>query len=166
MQAPSDVFRSRLGSIVARPRWRVTERELARRLDEELGYRLPNSRINEIKRGTRRVLLDDAFAIAAALDVSPINMMIGKDGVNVGSLSLRAEKARRWFRGQSPLRPGSGYYFEEPAARKVTTYKIEQAVIDLVAAWPDDLGAADVALDELEQATKKLRVAVERARTG
>lgn len=53
----------------------VTQADLSARL-ERLGFHLSRAAILEIEKKSRRISLDEALAISAALDVAPVNMIV------------------------------------------------------------------------------------------
>jgi transcriptional regulator with XRE-family HTH domain len=57
----------------------VTLRDLSEKMTET-GHPMAHNTINEIERGARRVDVDDLVALAAALDVSPIDLLGIGDG--------------------------------------------------------------------------------------
>jgi hypothetical protein len=65
--------------------------------------------ITRIERGERKVSLDEAIAIAAVLDIAPVHLFMPIDGDGTVRLAPGLEvdqaKARRWSRGNIPLRP-------------------------------------------------------------
>lgn len=65
---PSDTFARRLRS--ERERLGVTQTALARRIARILNQNVDPSVVNRIEQGTRAVRLDEAVAVAEALDVS------------------------------------------------------------------------------------------------
>jgi transcriptional regulator with XRE-family HTH domain len=70
---PSEAFGRRLKEV--RDRNGVSTASLMRRLDD-LGFRMRRAAIYEIEQGKRAVSLDEAFALAAALDVAPLFLMV------------------------------------------------------------------------------------------
>jgi transcriptional regulator with XRE-family HTH domain len=148
-QTPNEAFAARLRE--AREAARMTQAELADRVLEVVGYNLSRTAIALIEKGKRRVTLDDALAIAAALGVAPINLMVpfedpepvseelaGKGLFNASvelevgeKLSLLPLEARPWIDGTHAY-PGSDpeqwfrYYVREvPPPRR---WRIEHFV--------------------------------------
>lgn len=71
---PDEAFAERLREV--RENARMTRAQLVDRLMEVVGYEeLSEQAIGAIERKGRRVSLSDAFALAAALGVAPINLM-------------------------------------------------------------------------------------------
>lgn len=105
-----EVFRLRMREIRGKRGW--SQADLAKRL-VELG-------VDHLSRGTlskielpdstraHNLSLDDALAIAAALGVSPVNMMLptwhGDQVAITPKLTVPAGSARAWVRGYWPLR--------------------------------------------------------------
>jgi len=105
--APNAVFRRRMQQV--REQHPMTRRQLAARL-AEIGFAMDRTTITKTEQGRRKTVpLDDVFAIAYALDVSPAFLLLpyAKEHVavapNVGPEdSVRLEL---WLRGDEPL-PG------------------------------------------------------------
>lgn len=79
-----------------------------RRLAEEMSARgmpLDHTSIAKIENGKRDVSLDEALAICAALEVSPVHMFIPRhEGlVNIGGTDYRTERARAFVAGTEPM---------------------------------------------------------------
>lgn len=138
--APGEIFSRRMKD--AREAAGIAQTELSRRL-EELGYTLKRSAIADIESGRRRVTLDDALAISAALGVAPLHMIVPFEdedpistdaadrgifnapvGLKVGGIRLLPIEARRWITGRqiysdADLSQWERYYIEEvPPARR------------------------------------------------
>ncbi|CAN5777902.1 hypothetical protein BH20ACT14_BH20ACT14_01740 [soil metagenome] len=100
----------------ARRRLGLKQGELAKRL-EELGVDMHQVTIARVESGERRVSVDDALAIAAALGVNPLYLFSG-DFTNepvpvTPTLEVTPSQMRFWFEGNLPL-PGTDErtYFE------------------------------------------------------
>jgi transcriptional regulator with XRE-family HTH domain len=138
-QTPSQTFRRRLVDV--RRRAKITQAELSSRL-ADLGYQLSRAAIAEIERGNRRVTLDDALAVAAALGVAPLHLIVpfedeepimspspkpdepgltifdSPDELRVGNLALIPSEARMWIKGEAlyggaEISHFARYYVEE-----------------------------------------------------
>jgi transcriptional regulator with XRE-family HTH domain len=103
---PGEVFAARLAEVRDRRGW--TQVELSKRL-RQLGYSLPAEQISRIETGKRGVKLDDAFALAYALDCSLVHLLVEPDAnepeiVVVGNVQPeRQQDVRDWISGAGPL---------------------------------------------------------------
>jgi transcriptional regulator with XRE-family HTH domain len=138
---PTEAFRRRLREV--RASTGISQADLAARLDA-LDYKLSRGAIADIERGERRVSLDDALAVAAALGVAPLHLIvpfesdrvISEEAADIGIFEPVAELvvtpklkmipmvARSWIRGtaihlDAPLDHWRTYYRDEtPPARR------------------------------------------------
>lgn len=98
----------------------MSQRRLVARLDQ-LGLPLNQSVITRIERGTRKVSLDEAIALAAALDVAPVHLFlpIGDEGrVSVTpSAEVPARVARQWALGIRALDPVNTRFYGSQSPR-------------------------------------------------
>lgn len=93
-----------------RDRRNLTLRGLARKLSD-VGRPLNHSSVDQIEKGTRRVDVDDLMALAAALEVSPITLLMPAetepstivDATGVGD-NVSAELLWDWLNASKPLR--------------------------------------------------------------
>ncbi len=103
-QTPSEIFAGEVRATRERKGW--TQQQLASRLSA-LDCPIDRSTIAKIESGKRRVSLDEAFAFAAALGVSPAALALprGSDtDVRVApKLTVRGFEAHRWIQGRAPL---------------------------------------------------------------
>jgi transcriptional regulator with XRE-family HTH domain len=133
-QTPSEVFRQRMREV--REHCKLSQEDLCQRL-VDIGFALRRSSIREIEKGSRRISLDEALAIAAALGVAPVYMFtpfesddpIEFDGglqaeeqfttitkLKIGEkLAMTPWEARRWTRGTE-------IYSDAPPDRWATYY--------------------------------------------
>ena len=86
-----------------------SQAELARRL-EEIGYPKSASTLSKLESGSyRNVSLDDAFALAAALGLSPVHLLTPLDDQEpvavTPRLTLDAWLVRAWVRGDAAIPP-------------------------------------------------------------
>lgn len=106
-EKPTKLFGRRVHEVRVRKGWTSQER-LAARLDE-LGLGTNRSTIARMEQGNRPVVpLDEALAIAAALEVSPLALMIpaGSERVEIAKgIEATVPEARAWIAGTEPL-PG------------------------------------------------------------
>jgi transcriptional regulator with XRE-family HTH domain len=108
---PSEILTRKLEGIRNRKGW--TQQHLADRL-EELGEPTDRTTITKIENGTRRLPLDMALLLAAALGVSPVHLFATPPTEVDPRLQVRLSDrlvvapraARMWIRGQQPL-PGT-----------------------------------------------------------
>jgi transcriptional regulator with XRE-family HTH domain len=102
---PSDVVRRQLRHVrVSRG---LTQKGLAKRLSE-LGYPMESLTVARIEHGRmKRLSLDDVFAFAYALNVSPLFLMQSQEAVKVVPDVEPVDQValRSWLRGYEPL-PG------------------------------------------------------------
>lgn len=86
----------------------LTKKELSDRV-AELGRTIPPLGVSRIEAGTRRVDADDLVALAAALNVSPLSLLLPADEGRDPYISLTdrvavtLSRAWRWARGESAL---------------------------------------------------------------
>jgi transcriptional regulator with XRE-family HTH domain len=122
----------------------LSQRRLVARL-AALGRPLNQAVITRIERGARKVSLDEAIALAAALDVAPVHLFLPIDDSERVSLTptleVSAALARQWARGRRPLDPANTrfYAYQSPhipdwdeiqLQRQEGLTKDEQAILD------------------------------------
>ncbi len=86
---------------------RLSVRELSAEL-ESIGYRLIPSGVSKIENGDRGVTVSDLLALAAALQVTPSDLLVNLDAKEVHitpTLTVTPVEALWWMRGLRPL-PG------------------------------------------------------------
>lgn len=112
------MFADRLKEVREGKGW--TQQRLAQEL-QELGDALTQGTIARIEtKAIRRISLDDALAIAAALGVSPLHLLAPTDDDSkvaiTAKLSVLAPEVRAWVRGQKALRPQDErtYFIQTP----------------------------------------------------
>lgn len=118
---------------------------------EELGVPMTASTITKIEKQGRRVTVDELVALAAALDVSPVTLMLPAVDPG-GAVPLTAElaapswkQAWRWMHGAAPL-PGSRFNpFQWLAANQpyLDERDYGRMVFSQPAALPDDFEGGD-----------------------
>ena len=133
-QTPSQVFRQRMREV--REHGKLSQQDLCQRL-VDIGFALRRSAIREIEKGSRRISLDEALAIAAALGVAPVYMFTpfeSDDPIEIDDrlqaeeqfttitklkigekLAMTPWEARRWTRGTE-------IYSDAPPDRWATYY--------------------------------------------
>jgi DNA-binding XRE family transcriptional regulator len=99
---PEQVFTEHMRS--ARNRVGLTQAALAQTLRQQFGLeKIERQAILDIEKGKRRVSLNEAFAICAALDMAPVYAFTPWEGENqelkIGGGMLDPEGARAWVRG-------------------------------------------------------------------
>jgi transcriptional regulator with XRE-family HTH domain len=103
-KTPSEIFAVEVRTTRERKGW--TQQQLADRL-VELDCPIDRSTIAKIESGKRGISLDEAFAFAAALGVSPAALALprGSDtDVRVApKRTVRGYQAHRWLQGRAPL---------------------------------------------------------------
>lgn len=107
---PSEILTRKLEGIRSRKGW--TQQHLADRLTE-LGEPMDRTTITKIENGSRRLPLDTALLLAAALGVSPVHLFVTPPPEDADvqvrlarQLVVTPRAARMWVRGQQPL-PGT-----------------------------------------------------------
>jgi transcriptional regulator with XRE-family HTH domain len=114
---PSENFTRRLREARTRRGW--TQAELAKRVTA-LGHSLDKTAVTKLEGGNRKVTLDDAVALAAALDVPVLSLLLPAEGdaALTRKLAIPFPFARAWMSGQLPLsREGVDSYRQ--AARRL-----------------------------------------------
>ncbi len=103
-EAPSRVVARRLRAVRKSKAW--SQQDLARRL-AELGAPTDRATLARTEAGDRGVSLDDTIMLAAALDVSPLALVLPDNEDTPVAVAprypYRAEYFRRWFCGLAPL---------------------------------------------------------------
>ncbi|MGH9250758.1 MAG: helix-turn-helix domain-containing protein [Acidimicrobiales bacterium] len=98
-----------------------SQERLSRELDG-LGVRLHPTAIVKIERGTRGVSVDEAFALALALQVAPVHLLVPLDDdapvAVTPNTSAPAAEVRDWVRGRRELDDDAErwYFFWVPAS--------------------------------------------------
>ena len=129
-QSPEQTFSQRLRE--AREAQGISQRQMVDRL-AELGLATNQAAIARIERGTRKVSLDEAVAISAALDVALVNLFLPIEGDEpvqlTPALTVDPDKARRWARGGVPLNPEHyrAYADQHPGDMPISTEGMSRA---------------------------------------
>jgi transcriptional regulator with XRE-family HTH domain len=100
---PSQVLAERLSTV--RKRRGLTAKGLSERLRSQ-GVDLGRVAIAKIEGGQRGVSLDEALALAYALDVAPIYLFLplaDNEEVTIANTTVHAPHARAWVNGRWPL---------------------------------------------------------------
>ncbi|WP_345037393.1 helix-turn-helix transcriptional regulator [Georgenia daeguensis] len=149
----------------------LTQRVLATEL-AELGYPLPASTVAKVENGTRRASLDDVVALAAALDVSPLRLMLPPERDD--SESPKGERGPRL--AVTPSESVSGHDAWSWAEQSIPWWLAEQPDPSgrRYAAWQsrrlmyreDDVDPFPHAVDADGGALRQLRAEVETLRRG
>lgn len=124
---PSEVFAAHMRK--AREHVGLTQAGLAQTLREQFGLRFERQAVLEIEKGKRRVSLDEAVAICAALDIAPVYAFTPWEedsaSLKVGGGLLSPEHARGWVTGRQhgpessyPEAMLRFYYTNVPAPRR------------------------------------------------
>lgn len=123
-----------------RPSW--SQKDLAERL-AEYGLPLHQTAIAKIEAGQRKVSVDEFLVLAAALDVSPLWLLLPIDRapVQIGKAAVRCDHLAQWFAGIDPLpvRTEDFEIFESPDGQPMTA----QAVDDRLQWWATEQMRAD-----------------------
>lgn len=169
--APGAVFGEQLRITREHKRW--TQQRLSDRT-RELGHPVDRATIAKIERGSRRnVALDDALALAAALNVSPVHLfaasLTGDKVAVTPELVLNSREVRQWLRGQLSLdETDDRFYFSEVsddewiAQQRHGIQYLLRLTQDLVAAAADDdrdrmIEAIDAMNDELARQHREMQ---------
>jgi transcriptional regulator with XRE-family HTH domain len=81
----------------------LSQQDLVTILNDE-GHRMRNSALGEIERGEQRLKLDDAFALAIALDTTPFHLLASRarDGLTVTpTIIVKGRKLVAWLTGNA-----------------------------------------------------------------
>lgn len=164
---PSVVFGEQVRGVRLR-RGLASQQRLVDRLGE-LGYAVDRSTINRLENGSRGVSLDEAFAVAAALGVSPLSLMLplemGQPVAVAPGLTVTSAEARAWAKGDEPLPGQDPQFFEHERPVEWVDVLVQrriQALDALVAALADAWSAEDTeqvadALDALDEEIQRQR---------
>jgi transcriptional regulator with XRE-family HTH domain len=153
---PSETFAKRLA--IARRARNWSQARLAKILDE-LGHPMHPTALSRIEKETRQVTIDDAVAIAAALDVALVHMIFpihpeGKVALTP-KLEVDVAKATRWARGRQPLDPANVRMYSYQHLGDVNVINPE--------ASPEQKAAAQA---EFEEGLRAMGVSVAREERG
>lgn len=103
-KTPSQFFSERMRETRERRRW--SQQDLALRLGE-MGAPTDRATVARTETGARGISLDDALMLAAALEVSPLALILPDDEDDrvalAPSYKIDAELLRRWLVGVAPL---------------------------------------------------------------
>jgi transcriptional regulator with XRE-family HTH domain len=174
---PSEVFAEQMRIQRARKGW--TQKQLATKL-AKLGFAVHQTTIGKWESGERRISLDEALAIAVALDVGPAHMVAGSYSdvtfshpniaLSPKTAPVSARQMRMWIRGQQPVwgQDEKRYYTEVApdewlAMQRPGVLGLLRAVHDLVDACADDDREAAVEIVEvMSEELERQRRALER----
>jgi transcriptional regulator with XRE-family HTH domain len=158
--AVSQVFGKQVQA--ARERLRLTQADLATRL-ARLGLPTHQATVARLETGGRRVSVDDALALAAALGVSPLHLFAASYTHDPVPVTPKVEagpaQMRRWLSGQVQL-PGldEESFFEmvpdeERLARQRRSVELlRRCFRDFHEAWlADNRGAMKDAIDDIKR---------------
>jgi transcriptional regulator with XRE-family HTH domain len=114
-EKPSEAFARQLKFSRERRRWH--QQDLADRL-RELGSPTDRATIAKIENGTKkRILLDEALMLAAALGVNPLHLITPREAGSAVRLAPKLERdsdeVRSWFVGMGALFEGDRKTYEE-----------------------------------------------------
>lgn len=169
---PSRVFGVQTRRLRLRKEW-TSQQKLADRLSE-LGHAIDRSALARIERGTRGVPLDEALAIAAALEVSPLSLVLPAESGDpiaiTPSIVVTSAEARAWLRGDEPLPGQDREFFEQELPVEwidVLVRRRIQALESVVAALADAWSAESTeqitdGLDALDEEIQRQRSEVRR----
>lgn len=111
---PSDVFRGRMREVREHKGWR--QQDLANAL-ADLGHPISRPDIGKIESTKRGVSLDDALAIATALEVTPLHLFAplkDRGHVEIGDRAVLSYMLRAYVRGERPLaRMNQRFFYSE-----------------------------------------------------
>jgi transcriptional regulator with XRE-family HTH domain len=117
-KSPSEAAAEELRRVRMRKGW--NQQQLADRL-EELGTPIDQATISKIEKNRRRMTLDEVFAFAYALGVSPAALVLPRDSFSTVAITPTTEKTASetldWLRGVLPLgvsdQAGERFFDEE-----------------------------------------------------
>jgi transcriptional regulator with XRE-family HTH domain len=168
MLAVSDVFRARMKTVRCSRGW--TQAQLTKRLADAGAMIGSKGAVAKIENGTRKVLLDDAIQIAAALDIALVRLLIPLDRNAEVDLSptqqVTSKDLRQWIAGSQPLRGGDIRTFLADMPREEFLIHMDSGVaaftreIEELAEWisNDATLSADDLYDELDRLFRRLAV--------
>lgn len=171
---PSSVFGQQVRAVRTHKGW-TSQQHLAERLSELSGHDIDRSAIARLETGKRGVSLDEAFAISAALEVSPLSLMLPRDPSQpvavAPHVTVTGKEAREWARGDEPLPGQDRQFFESESPEfwiEVLAWRRTQALYGLVhrlaEAWDqEDTKRVALALDALDEELQRQRDEVKRA---
>lgn len=121
-KTPEDWLSAQLSGIRKRKQW--SQARLAERLTEmgsltEVGEKTHQTVIAKIETGTRKVTVDEAFRLAAALDVAPLTLLLPRDdvqGVQIvpDGLPFTGRAVRAWISGDLSVTTMSVFSAHDP----------------------------------------------------
>lgn len=169
---PSEVFASRVRQIREGRGW--SQGRLADAL-AGIGDEKDRTTIAKIEAGSRGVTVDDVFAIAAALEVSPLHLCVPRfDGEPVAvapSFIADSFGVREWVAGHEPLKGQDAEVFwrqlPEGDVRRVARtlpgfLVLALALQDVAMSWAhEDLDAMDDGVRTLEREVGRMRDEIE-----
>lgn len=171
---PSHVFGEQVRGVRTRKGW-TSQQRLADRLGA-LGHEVDRTAVTRLETGKRGVSLDEAFAIAAALEVSPLSLMLPRapeEPVAVAPrLTVTTKAARAWAQGVEPLPGQDRQFFEQESPEfwvEALAWRRMRGLYGLVSqlaeAWEQqDTKGAAVALDALDEEVGRQRAELRRTR--
>lgn len=118
-QGPADAFRLQIAQV--RAGRGMSQGDLVKRLQElgvetKKGNPIDRATLARIEAGKRRVTLEEAIQIAAALEVPPLYLIVPRQARSEFSitptLTVSSETARAWLAGMEPL-PGHDWELME-----------------------------------------------------
>jgi transcriptional regulator with XRE-family HTH domain len=165
---PGELLGQRVGDFRRRKRW--TQQQLSDRLTE-IGHPIHRAVIARIEQGgsrARNVTLEEAFAFAVALEVSPLYLATPFDTEQEISLarglSVDGVTARRWIKGQAYVntwasadQPGSGAAVAG-VSRADARDPGGRFFFSLENRPPEEVAAAYSALDRADHETERLEL--------
>ena len=123
-KTPEGWLAAQLSGIRKRKQW--SQARLAERLTElgsltEVGGSTHQTVIAKIETGTRKVTVDEAFRLAAALDVSPLTLLLPRDdvqGVQIvpDGLPFTGRAVHAWITGDLSVTTMSIFFTDDPTS--------------------------------------------------
>jgi transcriptional regulator with XRE-family HTH domain len=147
---PSKLFAEQLAAVRGRKGW--TQHQLAERL-RTLGVPLDRGALSKIEAEIRGVSLDEAIALAAALEVSPLSLFAPRRRDEKVAVTPKVYNAqigavvRDWVRGSTPLDYSDERFFYDQVADdewKAYEHSEIRQLVKLVAGLVREAGDQDV----------------------
>lgn len=176
---PAKIFGQQLRLVRMRRGW--SQQDLVDRLSQ-LGFPVDRSAIAKIETGARGVSVDEALAIAVALDVAPTALLVPRrpgDSVQVVPVvEAHDVDAMAWFEGRCPmivgdesddeLRSQARFYFEEVPDFRAEERRVRPGlhavsqIIDIASmqARHSDPSHLESALHHLEDARDRIEIEI------
>lgn len=101
---PNEVVASTV--VELRRRFGMTQRDVVDAMAERAGVKMDPATMARLEAGDRRITVNDVFAIAVALGVSPLHILLPRPAqgeLEVGDVAVPFRDARAWLRAETSL---------------------------------------------------------------